>query len=151
MRRIIFVAAVLGVVAVAAGNAQQNRIVLDSGPTRGRGLLFLPVNVIEYYTGTYVIGEQTITVYATEHPIVVYPSWRDYGCRGNAALLVEEDDETVLVYLEDGRKWRVFIDMPKDYTDSCLFVDTFLKRFIYFQQVRESPVVPPFPAILELH
>jgi hypothetical protein len=53
--------------------------------------------------------------------------------------------------LGDGRKWHVFIEMPKDFEDSCLFLETFLKRFIYFQQVREAPVVPPFPAILELH
>jgi len=129
---------------------ESGRVFLDSGPTRARGLRFLPVNVLPHYRGEYRVPEGVITVYYTDREVAVYPSWKRIDCSRVDLLRIPYRDAEVIAYLVDNRSWDLFFSFPPDYGDVCLFVTTFVSRFLYFLQADTYSAVPPFPAILEL-
>ncbi len=132
--------------------SREVKLYLDVGPVPARGLLFLPVNVIDHFRGEYSDPDydEPITVYYTREPIPVLPSWLRRPCPTAELLVVEREEKSTVVYLENDRRWNLFIRFPTAYEDTCGFVDAFVNRFIYFLEVVDDDTVPPFPAVLEL-
>ncbi len=126
------------------------RAVLESGPTPGKGLFFLPVNVIEFYGGEYIADESTITVYFTMTDIATFPSWIDFACDPLEPLIVERDEDGTLIYIGYQDQWSVFARIPNTYEHACRFLEVFINRLRYFLEVGGTQGVPPLPAILEL-
>ena len=126
------------------------RAVLDSGPVREKGLLFLPINVIDHYRGVYTIDESRITVFYTEYEMEPFQSWTDYPCSSRSLLLVEQNDRFSTLFLVHRESWQLFVQFPAGFSGECEFIDAFVRRFLYFKQVNKTDGVPPFPAILAL-
>lgn len=125
------------------------RAILDIGPSKERGLLFLPINVIDHYTGEYIVGDSRFTVYYTEASIVLFDTWTKLNCTSRRLRVVESVDESVLMYVVDDEEWHVFVEAPQNNEVICKFVDVFIRRLRYFKEAAETGV-PPFPAILDL-
>jgi hypothetical protein len=125
------------------------RAVYDVGPVRAKGLLFLPVNVIDHYRGEYTIGDHRIVVYFTAFGIERFREWERYECASRPLFLVERNDERSILFFEDD-DFALFFAIPSGFDRGCQFVDAFVRRFLYFRQVSEADGAPPFPAILEL-
>lgn len=132
--------------------------VLQRGPEPRRGLLFLPVNVIEHYFGRYLIRPPIsteepavpVTVYYTERSIAPFDSWVPADCQLRALRVVGDFDGNRVYYLAHDQPWYLFVEVPVDFGSTCEFIDVFARRFRYFLEVGDPEGVPPFPAILEL-
>lgn len=153
MRRFLLPGVVAWLVLCAAtvtAQDQPDRAVLDSGPTRDRGLLFLPLNVITHFRGEYTVGEHRIRVFYAEEPVAPFESWSEYPCPLRSLLSVESSEERLILYFVHDEPWTLFVQVDPAFDDTCVFVDAFVRRFRYFREVGDDHAVPPFPAILEL-
>ncbi len=127
-----------------------DRAVLQIGPEPDRGLVFLPVNVLEYHRGQYLIGDETLLVMHTRGEIAVYNEWSTFGCDGIPLLRVLEAEDREMLYYSGEEEWHLFVEIPAGFEVTCVFVSEFVRRFRYFLEVGDSDGPPPFPAILTL-
>ena len=142
--------ALFGIAVHVSGQSEDSRAILEVGPIRNRGLIFLPINVIDHYVGEYVFGETRITVYYTDASIVPFDDWTRYQCEGRELRVVESVDDSLLLYLVHDEEWHVFFEGPASHGRFCAFTDSFVQRLRYFKEVSDPGGVPPFPAILDL-
>ena len=148
MRSRWLLCAILIVVTIAPLAAE--RAVLQVGPESDRGLIFLPVNVLEYHRGEYSIGDARLLVLHTRGEIPVYDDWSEFGCDEISLLRVSELDGREILYLIGDDEWHLFVEVPTGFEATCEFVSEFVRRFRYFLEVGDSDGPPPFPAILAL-
>ena len=129
--------------APAAGAA-----VLNRGPDRGTGLLFLPLNAIVHYRGEYIDAGGTIEVFYTESEIFLSNTWIPGRCGGVSVLLAKAGDYTRYFYdSEDG--WSAFFSFPSEYATYCEFITRFLQRLRFFISAADGEGIVPLPAVVE--
>lgn len=128
----------------------QERAVLETGPELRRGLIFLPVNVLDHYWGEYSVGDGRIVVYFTRGHVSPYPDWPEAACASRVLLRVDANVDRETLFLVHAESWHLFVEAPVEFESTCAFVDAFVRRFRYFLEVGDREFPPPFPAILSL-
>jgi hypothetical protein len=129
----------------------EDKSILLSGPERSRGIDVLPPNVIEHYHGVYWFQGEKVRVQLTREEVVPLSGWEQARC-GDYPLfrLPRAADGNTLFYQNPGGAWSVFITIPDEIEDTCLFMSRFIERLIYFMGVSRGGDPAPFPAVLEL-
>lgn len=127
------------------------RAVLKAGPRLGRGISFLPANVLDYQRADYAISEGIVLVYYLGGGGQLWEPQSSYQCDGETLTRVRTLEGTAHVHantLDDGG--RLLLLLPEALDDPCVFATPFIRRLRFFRRAaREDPVIP-FPAFLDL-
>lgn len=134
-----------------AADQPEDKAILLSGPERKRGIDILPPNVIEYFHGVYSFQGEKVRVQFTREEVVPLSGWQQDRC-GDYPLfrLPQAADGSVFFYQSPDKTWSVFIKIPVQTEDHCVFITRFLDRLIYFLGVSRGDDPAQFPAVLEL-
>jgi hypothetical protein len=124
---------------------------LKAGPRIGRGIDFLPANVLDYQRAEYAVTEGSIVVYYLDSGGQLWEPQSSYRCDGESLTRVETLEGIAHVHsnaLPEGG--RLLLRFPEAVEDPCVFVTPFLSRLRFFRRAaRDDPLIP-FPAFLDL-
>jgi hypothetical protein len=128
-------------------------ILLLKGPNKRRGIDVLPPNVIPYFYGEYQFRNHTVIVNYTTEAIVPSGTWGQTQCAPYAVKQyshpVKPNLWDVYFYQREDR-WFVFMILPVEIEDPCLFISSFIKKLTYFIGITREEQTVPLPAVIEL-
>ena len=122
--------------------------ILDDGPHRSTGSLFLGANVLPFVYAIYEWGPARVYVEFTSENIVLDKSWKDGKCGRYEILYRLFGQDTVFAF--NGEAWTIFVRFSGEAESYCSFFTVFLNRLLYFLEVTNSDYDVPFPAILNI-
>ncbi|MFW5712343.1 MAG: hypothetical protein ACOCZA_10385 [Spirochaetota bacterium] len=142
----------------------QDVALLSDGPELGRGLPFLPANVIPHYRGRYEYQKSEIDVFYTEKEIVRFSSWQPVDCEGYRLYRLDGAGQSEgqaagqpadvgpiverPVFFYETDQYALFIRAEQRYL--CTFFPRFMSEFVYFRSVQNFAANrPPFPAVVD--
>jgi hypothetical protein len=122
--------------------------ILHDGPTRGRGIGFLPPNIIEYQRAEYEIAEGLVALWYVPFETPLWEIASTFRCDGEVIGRVETIEGNVHVQQSDGV--ALFMRFPEELSDVCAFIRPFLRDLRFFQRANRDDPLVPFPAFVSL-
>lgn len=122
--------------------------ILHDGPNRGRGIGFLPPNIIEYQRAEYEIAEGLVALWYVPFQTPLWEIASTFRCDGEVIGRVETIEGTVHVQQSDGV--ALFMRFPEELSDVCAFIRPFLRDLRFFQRANRDDPLVPFPAFVSL-
>ncbi len=117
--------------------------ILLSGPVSGRGLPFLPPNIISFSYALYETEEGRLEVYFTRDPVFGMDGWEAVECGGFS--LRRNVEKEVFSYADAGG-WSVFIASGQFVDDPCNLFEGLVERLTFFVASIEGNE-SPLPAV----
>ncbi|MFP4429972.1 MAG: hypothetical protein ACOCW6_00350 [Spirochaetota bacterium] len=117
--------------------------ILLSGPVDGKGLSFLPPNVISFSYALYELDENRLEVYFTRDEVFGVDGWETVDC-GSFALRRNVDEEVFLYESPDG--WSLFVNSTVFLDDPCGLFGGLADRVSFFSRSL-GPGQSPLPAV----
>lgn len=122
--------------------------VLHDGPNRGRGIGFLPPNIIEYQRAEYAITEGLVALWYVPFETPLWEIASTFRCDGEVIGRVDTIEGTLHVQQSDGV--ALFMRFPEELSDVCAFIRPFLRDLRFFQRANRDDPLVPFPAFVTL-
>ncbi|WP_146049380.1 hypothetical protein [Alkalispirochaeta sphaeroplastigenens] len=141
---------------------------LQSRPREGRGLPFLPANTVRYLSASYRYGDVLLELYLipalpgeAPAPDDAGSSWDPFQCPPLGAEVRSGDSpQADLVLRSVYQGVLVYLVTPREFSEHCQFLRSFLELFIFFLDSSPGQTLqrqqdffrrhPEFPAVLEL-
>ena len=143
---------VLAVIPFFSLTADDGPAVLARGPVYHEGIEYLGVNALPAEYAEYAYNDDIITVYFTYETIVLPASIENAECSvSNLYALVSESqkDRKVYVYMDD-KGWSAFLAFPEESEYSCRFIEAYINRQNYFNNISRDENLFSFPAVLNI-
>jgi hypothetical protein len=117
--------------------------ILLSGPVSGRGIPFLPPNVISFSYALYEIDENRLEVYYTDDDVFGVEGWEGVDC--GAFTLRRSVSEEIFLY-ESPAGWRLLVVSGVFLDDPCGVFGGLTDRVAFFSGSL-GPGQSPLPAV----
>ena len=157
-RALLLIALLGGVIVSPLAAELAERMLLERGPFREKGLPFGAHDLSLYYRGLYSIGERELEIYFIPQPAGgSFDGWEATAC-GEGVLQRAEAGQDRFYYRpfssptrEDGALLlRAAQGESEIAADVCRLLRLFSRRFSYFLGTTPDWYLPPFPAVIEV-
>jgi hypothetical protein len=145
---VLLAASILFPLCAVEGEPDFSMGILDDGPHKSTGSLFLGPNVLPFVYAYYEWGPSQVYVEYTSENIVLDESWKDGKCGRYEVRYRTFKQDTVFAF--NGDAWTVFLRFSNEAESYCSFFTVFLNRLQFFIEVTNSDYDVPFPAILNI-
>ena len=105
--------------------------ILLSGPVPGRGLPFLPPNVVGFSYALYEIDENRLEVYYTSDAVFGTDGWEALDCQ---AFVLRRNVSEEVFHFESPEGWSLFVGSEAFLDDPCGVFGGLIERITFFSR-----------------